>query len=161
ASVTVTTRVLPGGGTSNHAWLTTGAVLVSDAFVVGDAIDQLALDVGYLTTGSTVVVEFLSGASFATTTGLGTFGCSGGTCGTWQPASMRIDGWRGQTVELQLRATAGEIGVDTIRGQAIFPNHTIGGNIWIGTEAGNTYAGLGSGGVITTNPLTVTADIQQ
>jgi hypothetical protein len=137
------------------------ASITSAAFTVDATAQAFVFDLGLLaTSGSTsAFIYVLTGASFETSTQVDSFSCT--ACGTWQLRQVNVVPYRGQTVKLKVLRTTGQVGLDNLTTQILFPDVTTSGKVRRVSEAsGNDYAQLDSGGTLITSPFTVDSSAQ-
>jgi YD repeat-containing protein len=128
---------------------------------VDSSTQALSVDVGYLTTNgySWVKVFALTGPTYATSTALGDYSCSG--CGTWTTITLDPTAYLGQSIKLQFSEYFGDVGIDSVRGTVQLPSWTASGQTSRQTETGgNAYARLDTNGVITSSAFTLNANAQ-
>ncbi len=151
-TTTGTVTIQTGAGQGNFARFdSSGASVTSDAFTVDSSAQHLVYDIGFLsTTGNTWVRAYvLSGASYGTSTQVGSYQCN--SCNYWQTMYVDIRAFQGQSVKVKFdRGTGAQVGgVDNLRTEIPFPGWEVAGTISRNTEAGgNVFIGLEGG----TNP---------
>jgi RHS repeat-associated protein len=144
-----------------YAKLGASGSITSSAFTVDSAAQAFVFDVGYLTTAgyAWVKVYALTGMDYSTSTLLADLSCS--ACNAWDVASVNAVPYRGQSVKLKFERSFGEVGLDLVRAQVLFPNWEPAGDVKRRSEMdGNQYADLGSGGTLTSSAFTVAGDAQ-
>jgi RHS repeat-associated protein len=143
-----------------YAKLQASGTIISSAFTVDSTAQSLAFDVGYLSTSgySWVKVYALTGPTYSTETLLKDVYCN--NCGYWSRYAINASSYLGQSIKLKFYRYGGDVGIDDVSAQIVFPDFTQTGSPQRRTEAGpNTYAFI-DGATLTSAAFTVDANAQ-
>jgi len=144
-----------------YAKLQTSGTIVSSAFTVDSTAQSFAFDVGYLSTSgySWVKVYALTGPTYSTETLLKDVFCN--NCGYWSRYAINASSYLGQSIKLKFYRFSGDVGIDDVSAQIVFPNFTQTGSPQRVTEGGgNVYAHLETAATLTSAAYTLDAAAQ-
>jgi RHS repeat-associated protein len=143
--------------------LQSGGILTSDAFTVDATAQEVAFEVGYLSTTNYSWFELyvLSGAGYATETKIAEDNCN--NCGYWVTYGANVAAYAGQSIKLKFKRRFGNVGIDAVRMRVLLPGYTFPGKI-TRTEEGNgnvyVYARISKDHSVTTAAFTVDSSAQ-
>jgi RHS repeat-associated protein len=155
-----TTSIQSDGQHGYYAKLQSSGTIISSAFTVDSSAQSFAFDVGYLSTSgySWVKVYALTGPTYGTSTLLADLYCN--SCGYWLRHAINASQYLGQSIKLKFYRYGGDVGIDDVSAQIVFPNFTQSGSPQRRTEeGGNTYTYLSSAS-ITSAAFTIDATAQ-
>jgi len=119
-----TTSMQSDGTHGYWAKLQASGTIITDAFTVDSSATGFAFDMGYLSTSgySWVKVYALTGPTYSTSTLIGDVYCN--NCGYWTRYSINASAYLGQSIKLKFYRFGGDVGIDDVAGQIVFPGYT-------------------------------------
>jgi hypothetical protein len=136
------------------------AEIVSSAFTVDSAAQAFTFDAQWISSTSYagVKVYVLSGTGYTTQTEILSAYCF--QCGSWTLLTPGAGAWLGQSIKLKFVRFLGDVGIDNVQMQEVFPAMTPAGAFSRKLESGNTFVELGLNGTLTSEAFTVASDAQ-
>ncbi len=136
--------------------------LTSSALDIDSDAQAIVYNVNYVTTSSYswVRVYALSGTGFSTSTLLKDDSCY--QCGYWSTSYVDVSAYQDQQIKLKFSRYSGEVGVDDVSIQEVFPGHVLAGNFRREVDGqGDHYVSISTSITVTTEAFAVDEMAQQ